>query len=78
MSLDGINILGKDYLTETEAAHYACLSLSAFREKSKEYGILPIRVLGTRKKAYRKADIQRAIEQSAKCQHFANVAKAGS
>lgn len=54
------NLLGKDYLTEAEAAHYACVSESQFRAKAREYGILAVRFMG--KKVFRKTDIQRAIE----------------
>jgi hypothetical protein len=73
-----VNIAGKDYLSEAEAAHCACLSLSKFREKAAQFGVFPIRVFGTTKKVYRRADIHRAIEASAQCQHSKNAAKAGS
>ena len=55
-----INLAGKDYFTEREAAAYACVSPSQFRAKAKDYGIHPVRFMG--KKVYRKADIQAAIE----------------
>jgi len=59
-----INILGKDYLTEKEAAHYACVSQRQFQNKAKEYGILPTKFMG--KFVYRKDDIRNAIESEIK------------
>jgi len=56
------DILGKDYLTRDEAAHYACLSLRKWDEARREYGIAAIPWAG--KLVYRKADIQRAIENA--------------
>jgi hypothetical protein len=58
-----INLLGKDYLNEEEAAHYACVSPSQFRAKAAEYGIMPLRRWMGRT-VYRKADIQAAIEKA--------------
>lgn len=55
-----LNLLGKDYFDEGEAAHYACVSLAQFRNKAAEYGITAVRFMG--KKVYRRTDIQRAIE----------------
>ena len=57
-----INIIGKDYLTETEAAFYACMSLSHWKKKSKELNLSSFEFLG--KKLYRKADIVREIESA--------------
>jgi hypothetical protein len=34
-----INILGNDYFSEVEAAHYACVSHSQFRKFCHDYGI---------------------------------------
>jgi hypothetical protein len=59
--LDVLSLLGKDYLDEIEAAHYACVSPSNFREKAARHNILPVRFMG--KKVYRRVDIQRAIEK---------------
>lgn len=56
------DLRGKDYLSEREAAHYACVSVSQFRDRREEYGIMPIRFMG--KLVYRKTDIQRAIEDA--------------
>src|SRR5690606_29258713 len=56
-----VNIAGKDYFTEEEAAHYACVSESQFRAKREEYGLLGFWWMG--KKVYRKADIQQAMER---------------
>lgn len=36
-----MEISGKDYLTQKEAAHYACVSERQFREKARYYGLLP-------------------------------------
>jgi hypothetical protein len=57
-----INLLGKDYLNEEEAAFYACVSISQFRAKASEYGIIPRRKWMGRT-IYRKSDIQAAIER---------------
>ena len=65
-----INLLGKDYLSEKEAAHYACLGLTTFRQQAPKYGIFPSRSLGTTKKIYRKSDIQRVIEEEFRKQHL--------
>ncbi|MGZ5259033.1 MAG: hypothetical protein ACXWC0_15540, partial [Burkholderiales bacterium] len=56
-----INLVGKDYFTILEAAHYACVSRSQFLEHAAANGIFPARWMG--KPIYRKADIQRAIER---------------
>ena len=55
-----LNLAGKDYFTEAEAAAYACVCPSQFRRRAKEEGIFPRTFMG--KVVYRKADIQRAIE----------------
>ncbi len=57
-----INLLGKDYLNEEEAAHYACCSESQFRARAADYGIMPLRKRWMGRTIYRKADIQAAIE----------------
>ena len=62
-----LNLLGKDYLTEEEAAHYCGVSNCQFRRKHLELGVLAISVMG--KKVYRRADLQRAIEREAARQH---------
>lgn len=69
MSASEFNLLGKDYLTTDEAAHYACVSSSQFRGRAREYGIEPIEFMG--KKLYRKTDIQRAIENEWRRSPFA-------
>lgn len=58
-----INLLGKDYLTVDEAAHYACVSPRQFRIHADKLGILPFRFMG--KIVYRRADLQRAMEREA-------------
>jgi len=70
-----LNLLGKEYFSEKEAAHYTCVSLDHFRRNAKNCGILPARVMG--KKLYRKADIQRIIEQEFRCQHSISAASRG-
>lgn len=61
MSTKDINLAGKDYFTEVEAAHYACVSFSQFRRHAADHAILPITFMG--KKVYRREDIQKAIEK---------------
>ena len=56
-----MNLSGKDYLTEREAAHYCGVSLSQFQNKRLDYGIGAMRFMG--KKIYRRADLQSAIEK---------------
>jgi len=57
-----INLLGKDFFSEAEAAHYCCVSLSQFRERAPEYNIVATWFMG--KKLYRREDLQRAIERA--------------
>lgn len=57
-----LNLLGKDYFTEIEAAHYAGVSPRQFRKKAMESGIMTASPMG--KKLYRKDDIQRVLELS--------------
>jgi hypothetical protein len=59
--VDVLSLLGKDYLDELEAAHYACVSLRQFQMKAAEYRLQPTRFMG--KKVYRKKDLQRAMEE---------------
>jgi len=56
-----INLLGKDYLTEKEAAHYCGVSFSQFRAKRKDEGIQCLRHMG--KKLFRRHDLERSIEK---------------
>ena len=57
-----MDLSGKDYFDEAEAAHYACVSISQFRKHAKENAIQPAVFMG--KKVYRRSDIQRALEKS--------------
>lgn len=57
-----IDLSGKDWFTESEAAHYCGLSLSQFRDHYAEYGIVPRRFAG--KKLYARADLYLVIEQA--------------
>ena len=59
-AVDETDLRGLDYLTQKQAARYAGVSLSNFKQKADEYGIFPRRFMG--KLLYRKVDIQRAIE----------------
>jgi hypothetical protein len=69
------NLLGKDYLTTEEAAFYACISPSQFKKYRKEHRLLPISHMG--KLVYRKADIQRSIEEAAEWQHSTEIKHPG-
>lgn len=55
------NLAGKDYLTQDEAAAYACVSVSQFRAQAALHGIRSFRWMG--KIVYRRGDIARAMEQ---------------
>lgn len=57
----------KEYLDEQEAADYACVSYRQFRNKAKEYGLLPFSFMG--KRVYRSADLKQAMEKEAKKQY---------
>lgn len=59
-----LNLLGKDFFSEAEAAHYCCVSLSQFRERAAQHGIVSIWFMG--KKLYRREDLQRAIERASR------------
>ena len=61
MSLELFNLDGKDYFTEKEAAHYACVSVAQFKKEITKYHIQPCWFMG--KKLFRKSDIQSAIER---------------
>src|SRR5215467_14371388 len=61
MPAEGLNLLGKDYFSEEEAAHYSCVTLEKFREQAALYGIRPSRFMN--KRVYRRADIAAAIER---------------
>lgn len=64
MPSEEFHLSGKDYLTEKEAAHYCCVSVSQLRAKGPEIGIVPFRrFLG--KNIYRRADLAHAIERAA-------------
>ena len=56
-----LNLSGKDYLTEHEAAHYCGVSYGHFREKYAQNGIPLIRFMG--KRIFRRSDLQTAIEK---------------
>jgi len=57
-----MHLCGKDYFTVEEAAAYACVSPSQFRAKAPALGLAPFQFMG--KLVYRRADIQRAMEQA--------------
>jgi hypothetical protein len=62
MTTPDLDLRGKDYLTEREAAHYAGVSVSQLRAHRAAYGIMPGRFMG--KLLYRRVDLQRAIENA--------------
>ena len=74
MSKLELNLLGKEYLTESEAAHYCGVSESQFRKRSREYGLVPGVFMG--KKLFRRTDLQVAIERS--WQRYAEMGSRGS
>jgi hypothetical protein len=55
-----LSLEGKDYLSEAEAAHYCCVSISQFRSKAISCGIVAGWFMG--KKVYRRVDLIKAIE----------------
>lgn len=59
---EDLNIAGKDWLTEQEAAHYCGVSLPHFRNGYHQLGISPVRFLG--KKLYSKAELYQVIANS--------------
>lgn len=61
--IDGILLNGKDYLRESEAAEYCCVSHSQFKAQYSHYGLTPIYFMG--RKVFRRTDLQRAIEREA-------------
>jgi len=56
------NLLGKDWLTVIEAAHYCGVHPDTFAKRANEYGLHPRNFMG--KKLYEKAELYRAIHQS--------------
>lgn len=63
MSDKQLNIAGKDFFTEKEAAHYMGCSISKWKEIKKQYNLEPLRPAG--RNLYRRADLRRLVEQSA-------------
>jgi hypothetical protein len=59
---EDLNISGKDWLTEVEAAHYCGVSLRQFQAHQRELGLNPRRFLG--RKLYLKSDLFNTIEKS--------------
>lgn len=55
------NLLGKDYFTLREAAHYCSVSESQFNAHSRSLGIQSTTFMG--KRVFRRKDLQRAIEE---------------
>lgn len=62
------NLAGKDYFTEQEAAFYACVSYSQFRQKAIYYGITPFEFMG--KRVFRRTDLAATMEQAAQVQRI--------
>ena len=67
-----LDLRGKDYFTQAEAAHYMCRSYSKFRDTVKSLKIPYFMVDGV--KMFRKIEIQGAIEEERlkQWQHSAN------
>ena len=61
-----MNLAGKDFFTEDEAAHYACVSKSQFRKLRHQAGILHFSFMG--KNVYRRDDIKAALDAAAERQ----------
>lgn len=59
---EDLNITGKDWLTEVEAAHYCGVSIRQFQAHQAELGLRPRRFLG--RKLYLKTDLYNLIEKS--------------
>lgn len=59
---EDLNITGKDWLTEAEAAHYCGVSLRQFQTHQGELRLNPRRFLG--RKLYLKSDLYNLIEKS--------------
>ncbi len=57
-----MNLAGKDFLTEQEAAHYSCVSLSQFKKLHQTIGIKHGNFMG--KKVYRKTDLLNAMNEA--------------
>jgi hypothetical protein len=58
-----LNLAGKDYFTEKEAAHYCGVCLRQFQAHRKDEGIPCVRHMG--KKLFRRQDLERSIEKYA-------------
>lgn len=71
-----MDLRGKDYLAEKEAAHYCCVSITQFRSKMTEYCIAPLVFMG--KKVYRRHDLQQAIEHGRGWQRSTKEGRAGT
>jgi hypothetical protein len=57
-----VNIEGKDWLTEAEAAHYCGVSIRQFQAHYEVVGLLPRRFMG--KKLYERAALYEAIAKA--------------
>jgi hypothetical protein len=57
-----LELHGLDYLDEDQAAYYCRLGVSTFREQVRFLCIPRLKMLGTRRIVYRRADLQRAVE----------------
>lgn len=60
--LPKFNLLGKDWLTVREAAHYCGVHEDTFAKKASEYELHPRNFMG--KKLYEKAELYRVIHES--------------
>lgn len=55
-----LNLSGKDFFSENEAAHYACVSLGHFQRSIARTGVQARYFLG--KKVYRRDDLKQVME----------------
>ena len=63
MSTGTLDLAGKDYFTEKEAAHYCGVCLRQFQKKIKQTPLRAGRFFG--KNMYRRTDLQKLIEETA-------------
>ena len=54
------NLVGKEELTEVEAAHYCCVSVAKLRRYGPPAGL--VAVMRSGRQWYRRADLQRVLE----------------
>lgn len=73
---EAVQLAGKDWFTEAEAAEYCGLSLRHFRDSYRDFGISPRRFAG--RKLYSRADLFQAIAQAPEWQPSTSAANRGT